>query len=188
MPPLVFSPQDPSVLYLGMQLVLKTSDGGRSWHEISPDLTGYVEKERKEGEKAAPGEEASAGHHVSVAFPGVQAGEIWARNDQPAGATHARLRRSRPGRTSLHPGLTAPAEILYVEASHHDAATAYLTVGGTRVSTPPAIFRTHDYGKTWQKIVSGFPPDEMVRVLREDPKRERSALCRNRYQCLRLLG
>ncbi|HEX8797607.1 MAG TPA: hypothetical protein VF772_03295, partial [Terriglobales bacterium] len=45
MPPLVFSPQDASTLYLGMQFVLKTTDGGRCWLEISPDLTGYGEQE-----------------------------------------------------------------------------------------------------------------------------------------------
>src|SRR5207237_7572755 len=38
--PLVFSPQDPQVLYLGSQMVLKTTDGGTSWSEMSPDLTG----------------------------------------------------------------------------------------------------------------------------------------------------
>src|SRR5580658_96809 len=39
MPPLVFSPQDPHTLYLGAQYVLKTTDGGDSWTQISPDLT-----------------------------------------------------------------------------------------------------------------------------------------------------
>jgi photosystem II stability/assembly factor-like uncharacterized protein len=169
MPPLVFSPQDPSVLYLGMQFVLKTSDGGRSWHEISPDLTGYVEKERKEGEKAAPGEEHPPAI-TSLSPSQVQAGEIW------VGTTNRLVQLTRDSGATWQnvtpPGLTAPTEILYVEASHHDAATAYLTVGGTRESTPPAIFRTHDYGKTWQKIVDGFPPNEMVRVVREDPKRK----------------
>jgi len=169
MPPLVFSPQDPSVLYLGMQLVLKTSDGGRSWHEISPDLTGYVEKEQKEGEKAAPGQ-APPPTIAALSPSPVHASEIW------AGTSNRLVQITRDSGATWQnvtpPGLTEPAEILYVEASHHDAATAYLTVGGTRESSPPAIFRTHDYGKTWQKIVSGFPQDEMVRVVREDPKRK----------------
>jgi photosystem II stability/assembly factor-like uncharacterized protein len=39
MPPLVFSPQDPHTLYLGAQYVLKTTNGGDSWAQISPDLT-----------------------------------------------------------------------------------------------------------------------------------------------------
>jgi photosystem II stability/assembly factor-like uncharacterized protein len=47
MPPLVFSPQDSSTLYLGTQFVLKTSNHGLSWQPISPDLTGYKEKENE---------------------------------------------------------------------------------------------------------------------------------------------
>ena len=68
--------------------------------------------------------------------------------------------------------MTEPTEILAVEASHHDAATAYVAAGATRYSTPPYVVRTHDYGRTWQKIVNGFPEREMVRVVREDPKRK----------------
>ncbi len=77
MPPLVFSPQDPSVLYLGMQLVLKTSDGGRTWQEISPDLTGYVQKEEKEGEKGEPG--ASRPPAITALAPSpLDANDMWA--------------------------------------------------------------------------------------------------------------
>jgi photosystem II stability/assembly factor-like uncharacterized protein len=169
MPPLVFSPQDPSVLYMGMQMVLKTSDAGRTWQEISPDLTGYVEKEEKEGEKTAPGA-APAPAITSLAPSPVAAGEIW------VGTSNRRVQLTRDRGKSWHnvtpPDLSEPTEILYVEASHHDAATAYLTVGATRESTAPAVFRTHDYGKSWLKIVNGFPADEMVRVVREDPKRK----------------
>ncbi|MGA8555802.1 MAG: hypothetical protein WB630_15420 [Candidatus Acidiferrales bacterium] len=39
MPPLVFSPQDSHTLYLGAQYILKTTNGGQSWMQISPDLT-----------------------------------------------------------------------------------------------------------------------------------------------------
>jgi len=48
MPPLVFSPEDASILYLGLQFVLTTVAGGKSWREISPDLTGYGEQEEPE--------------------------------------------------------------------------------------------------------------------------------------------
>ena len=169
MPPLVFSPQDPSLLYLGMQMVLKTSDGGKSWQELSPDLTGYVEKEQKEGEQNQPGQEAPPALTALSPSP-KQAGMMW------AGTSNRLVQLSRDGGANWQnvtpPGLAAPNEILYIEASHHDPAAAYLTVGASRESTPPAIFRTHDYGKTWQKIVNGFPADEMVRVVREDPKRK----------------
>lgn len=166
MPPLVFSPQDSSVLYLGMQCILKTTDGGAHWQEISPDLTGFVEKdnpERKPGEPPLPA--------ISAIAPStLQFAEIW------AGTSNRLVYLTRDSGASWQnvtpSGLAEPAEILYVEPSHHDTATAYLTVGSPRHSTPPFVMRTHDYGKSWQSIVYGFPRNEMVRVVREDPRRK----------------
>ena len=167
MPPLVFSPQDASTLYLGMQFVLKTVNGGKSWQEISPDLTGYGEKE--EPEKRDPDEPRPPA--ITALSPStVQAGVIW------AGTSNRLVQLTRDGGKNWQnvspPGLTEPSQILYVEASHHDPATAYLTVGATRESTPSYVARTNDYGQSWQKIVNGFPEHEMVRVVREDPKRK----------------
>jgi len=70
------------------------------------------------------------------------------------------------------PGISAPNEIFYVEPSHHDAATAYVSVGSSRQAVPPQIFRTHDYGASWQSIITGLPASEGVRVVREDPVRK----------------
>ena len=178
MPPLVFSPQDPSVLYLGMQFVLRTTDGGVHWQEISPDLTGFVEKdnaERKPGEPPLPA--------ISAIAPSpVQFGEIWAGTSnrcvyltRDSGASWQNV--SPPGlrvEGDVHSRrallLRVLSEVLYLEPSHHDAATAYLTVGSPRHLTPPSVLRTHDYGKTWQGIINGFPNNEKVRVVREDPR------------------
>jgi photosystem II stability/assembly factor-like uncharacterized protein len=167
MPPLVFSPQDASTLYLGMQFVLKTVDGGQSWQEISPDLTGYGEQEEPE----QPDSDKPPPPAITALSPStVRSGVIW------AGTSNRLVQFTRDGGKNWQnvspPGLMGPSEILYVEASHHDPATAYLTVGATRESTPADVLRTDDYGKSWQKIVNGFPEREMVRVVREDPKRE----------------
>jgi len=167
MPPLVFSPQDVSTLYLGMQFVLKTVDGGQSWREISPDLTGYGDQE--EPEKPDPDKPRPPA--ITALTPStVRSGVIW------AGTSNRLVQLTRDGGKNWQDvspaGLTEPAQILYVEASHHDPASAYLTVGGRRESTPPNVLRTDDYGKSWQKIVDGFPEHEMVRVVREDPKRK----------------
>src|SRR5205823_1004562 len=37
--PLIFSPADPRVLFFGANTLFKTGDGGRSWKQISGDLT-----------------------------------------------------------------------------------------------------------------------------------------------------
>jgi hypothetical protein len=167
MSPLVFSPQDASTLYLGMQFLLKTVDGAKSWREISPDLTGYGEQE----EPDKPDPDKPPPPAITALSPStVRSGVIW------SGTSNRLVQLTRDGGKNWQnvtpPGLTEPTQILYVEASHHDPATAYLTVGATRESTPPYVARTDDYGKTWQKIVNGFPEHEMVRVVREDSKRK----------------
>ncbi len=134
MPPLAFSPQDPSVLYLGTQFVLKTSNGGSSWQEISPDLTGYGEQK----EEAKPDPDKPHPPAITSLSPSpVQPGEIW------AGTSNRLVQVTRDSGATWQnvspPGLSEPTQILYVEASHHDPATAYLTVGATRESTPPYV-------------------------------------------------
>ncbi len=169
MPPLVFSPQDPSTLYLGAQLVLKTSDHGLSWQPISPDLTGYKDTENEE-EPKRDSDKPRPPTLTTLSPSEVQPGVMW------AGTSNRMVQLTRDAGATWQnvspPKLTEPLEILEVEASHHDAATAYLVAGATRESTPPYVARTHDYGHTWQKIVNGFPAREMVRVVREDPQRK----------------
>ncbi len=134
MPPIVFSPQDAATLYLGMQFVLKTVDGGKSWREISPDLTGYGEQE--EPEKPDP-DRPRPPAITALSTSTVQSGVIW------VGTSNRLVQLTRDGgknwKNVSPPGLTEPAEILYVEASRHNPTAAYLTVGGARESTPPYV-------------------------------------------------
>ena len=166
MPPLVFSPQDPSVLYLGSQMVLKTSDAGMTWRELSPDLTEYKEEPGKDEKPSRLRPPAI----TAIAPSSVQASYMW------SGTSNRLVYLTRDSGASWEnvtpPDMVDPMQVLYLEASHHDPATAYVTAGGTRESTPAYVMRTHDYGQNWQKIVNGIPENEMVRVMREDPKRK----------------
>ena len=166
MAPLAFSPLDPHTLYLGTQFLLKTSDGANTWNEISPDLTGYVEKDQdgKHDPDQPPPPAITA-----LALSPVEAGIIW------AGTSNRVIQLTRDGGTSWRdvspPALTEPTQIVVIEPSHYDAGTAYIVAGAIRESTPPYIARSRDYGRTWQTIVKGLPPGEMARVVREDPVR-----------------
>ena len=69
-----------------------------------------------------------------------------------------------------------------IEAGHSDVNTAYLSgrqgrAGGSGSDNNfPLIWRTHDGGKTWSKIVNGLPSVQAtgswVNVVREDPKQK----------------
>jgi photosystem II stability/assembly factor-like uncharacterized protein len=162
MPPLFFAPHDPKTLYLGTQYVLKSTDEGKSWQRASPDLTEWNGVDESENNPDKPRPPAIE----SLAASPVDPGEMWA-------ATSNRLvQLTRDGGEHwakvTPPGLSAPSQILYVEPSHQDAGTAYLTMGSSRESVPPQILRTRDFGATWQPIIQGLPTDESVRVVRED--------------------
>jgi hypothetical protein len=71
-----------------------------------------------------------------------------------------------------------------VEAGHNDVNTAYVVgnLGFARGTPPPSgpeqhyVYRTHDGGQSWTRIVNGLPTDErtgsQVHVIREDPKQK----------------
>ena len=153
--PLVFSPRDPKTMYLGMQYVLKTSDGAQTWQEISPDLT-----ERK----------ADPPGVIQAISPSAAApGEIW------VGTSTGLVQLTRDNGASWNnvtpTGMPDRVEVRLIEASPTDANTAYV-IAAALGDSRPNIFRTHDAGESWQKIVSGLPEASIARVVREDPARK----------------
>ena len=165
MPPLFFSPHDPHLLYFGAQEVLKTTDDGKTWTSISPDLT--VDN-RSAHNPAEPQGRPPAIDALSESP--LDASEMW------AATTNRLVQVTRDGgahwRNVTPPGIDPAREIFYVEPSHFDPAEAFLSIGSSRQAAPAQVLRTRDYGATWQTIVDGLPPAESVRVVREDPVRK----------------
>jgi hypothetical protein len=65
------------------------------------------------------------------------------------------------------------SQISLIEASRYNAATAYAAVDRHQVDDLHAyIYRTHNSGKTWEKIVAGLPENAYVHAVREDPVRK----------------
>ncbi len=172
--PLIFSYADPHTLYLGSNVIFKTTDGGMSWSIISPDLT-------REDPATPPtlGEFVNAdpahGKHRGVVYsigPSYHdANVIWAGTDdgliqvtRDGGATWSNV---------TPPELSAWSKISQLDASHFDEQSVYAAVNRMRLDDfHPHIFRTHDGGKTWKEIDDGIPADEPVNAVREDPVRK----------------
>ena len=83
----------------------------------------------------------------------------------------SRAIRRRTWSNVTPPALTAWSKVGIIEASHFDAAGAYLAVDRHRLEDyRPYIYRTHDGGKTWTPIASGIPDGSFVNAVREDPQ------------------
>ena len=161
--PMVFSPQDPHLLYLGTQFLLKSANEGTSWEAVSGDLT-RVRADEKD-------EKQARGTILTVAPSEVKEGVIWVGTDD--GNIQLTKDAGKSWQNVTPPSVSEWSTVSIVEASHFDAGTAYAAVNRNALDDlHPHIFRTHDFGKTWQETVSGIRDGDFVRTVREDPVRK----------------
>ena len=173
--PLIFSPVEPGTLYYGSQYLLKTTDGGLSWREISPDLTGDARKDKpvSESEPVTPENARARGYGViySIAPSHLNAATIWVGSD--TGLLHLTRDGGKTWENITPKGLPDWSRVTQIEASHFDPATAYAAVDRhRREDYKPYVYRTRDYGKTWTPIVNGLEEPAYVNSIKEDPERK----------------
>jgi photosystem II stability/assembly factor-like uncharacterized protein len=175
--PLVWTPWNQHELLAGFQYLMATADGGAHWTRMSPDLT--VAKNPPPAPVAsAPGQPTPPPRDAieAISASSVAPGTIWVGTSN--GLVHVTRNNGKTWNdVSIPDLLNLPrANISAIDASHHDAAIAYVAVDHhTTGDYAPYLYRTHDYGKTWTRIVNGLPTDEpsgsFARVIREDPKK-----------------
>ncbi len=172
--PAMFSPVDPHIFYYTANYVFKTVDAGKHWQTISPDLT-----RPHDGIPASLGQlaakDAKAGQQRGVVYalaPSFKNGEtLWAGTDD--GMIWLTRDGGKNWKDIAPPELTAWSKVTQISASHFDENTAYASVSRFRIDDlHPYIYRTHDGGKTWSRIIAGLPDDSPVDTVREDPVRE----------------
>ncbi|MGH9410525.1 MAG: WD40/YVTN/BNR-like repeat-containing protein [Vicinamibacterales bacterium] len=168
-PPLAFSPENPHELYMASQRVLTSSDGGTTWRAISPDLASGTAAQTPPVLPPPPGSTrgpAAAGGYIQALAPSpVSTDVIWAGSS--TGLVHVTRDHGRTW-TNVTPKNLPPSAINVIDASHANAGTAYAALLSR--DAHPHIYRTSDYGGTWQEITTGIADDGTARVVREDPK------------------
>jgi photosystem II stability/assembly factor-like uncharacterized protein len=168
-PMLTMSPADNNALLLGTQYVMKTTDGGLHWEKISPDLTGAVAASEQATTAVTVENAKGRGFGVvfSIAPSPLKAYVIWAGND--TGLLHLTTDGGKTWSDVTPKGAEPWSKIAMIEASHFDAAEAYAAVDRHRLNDrSPYLYRTKDYGKSWQPIVDGIGASAFLNAIRED--------------------
>lgn len=174
--PIFFSPHDSKELYTTAQHFFKTTDEGQSWEQISPDLT--RDDKTTMGSSGGPiTKDNTSIEYYGTIFAALESphepGVLWAGTDD--GLVHV----SRNGGTEWK-NVTPPSRILpewtminSMEAHPTEPGGLYLAATGyKRDDFRPYLFRTRNYGQSWERIVKGIPEDHFTRVIRADPGRE----------------
>ena len=171
--PIIWSQHEKNTFYHGAQLLLKTTDNGKNWTEISPDLSNNEKEKQGKGGGPYTNEAVGAENYGTLSYviesphePGV----IWAATDDGV------LQITKNGGTTweiVTPKNLPETLINSVEVSPHDKGTAYIATTRYKFNDyTPAIYKTTNYGKTWTNISKGIPYGAYTRVVREDTQRK----------------
>ncbi|NJD18325.1 MAG: glycosyl hydrolase [Gemmatimonadetes bacterium] len=171
--PIVFSPLDPKRLYVSSQRLWMTGDGGKTWTALSGDLTRHDPATLQKSGGPITGD--MNGPEVYATIFSVAPGKtdvnvIWTGSDD--GLVHVTRDGGKTWVNVTPPGMPDFGRVSLIEASAFDPATAYVAVKRPLLDDfVPYVFRTHDFGRTWTKIVDGIRADAYVHAVREDPTR-----------------
>lgn len=171
--PVLFSPIDNKTLYFAGNVLFKTTDGGSSWDEISPDLTreswdipASVGIYTQPNMKTMP--RRGVIYTIAPSFKDIKT--IWVGTDD--GLIHITRDGGKNWKNITPPEVTAWSKVSILEAGHFDNNTAYAAVNRIRCDDmKPHIYKTTDGGAHWTEIVTGLPEDP-INVVREDPLRK----------------
>ncbi|MDY7096372.1 MAG: glycosyl hydrolase, partial [Acidobacteriota bacterium] len=171
--PLFFSPHDADTLYAAANVLFRSRDGGETWEQLSADLT--RDDKSKQGPSGGPiTKDNTSVEYYATIFAALESphepGVLWAGSDD--GLVHVSRNDGESWQEVTPPGLPEWTQINSIEA--HPTEPGGLYLAGTRYKLDdfePYLFRTLDYGATWQRIDAGIPRHHFTRVVRADPYR-----------------
>ena len=173
--PIAVAPRDANTVYVGANVVFKTTDGGDHWTAISPDLT--RNDKSKQVTSGGPINYDISGAEtyntiLTVNLAPTDSNVIWVGTDdglvqvtRDGGKTWSNVSGHFPG-----PAKDLEGRVYQIGVSPFDAGAAYVAIDRHQLDDRRSyVYKTGDYGKTWVDIGRGLPPDVPARVVRENP-------------------
>ncbi|MGD9904207.1 MAG: WD40/YVTN/BNR-like repeat-containing protein [Vicinamibacterales bacterium] len=173
------SPHDPSTIYVGAHMLMKSSDRGRSYAPISPDLSTNTNRETlsimdvsdKEVKVARNDGITTWGTIVTLEESARRAGLIWTGTDDGVVSVTRDAGKTWANVTANFAGVPKWTYVSDVVPSQHADGTAYVTFDGHRGGDYGTyVFATTDFGATTRSIAANLPRGEVARTILEDPK------------------
>jgi len=172
--PIVISPHDPNTIFIGGNVVMKTTNEGQSWEAISPDLT-HADPETLQPTGGPINRDAVGAETYATVFAFAespqQQGVLWAGSDD--GLVHISRDNGEEWVNITPQDLPKRTMISCIDPSPHEAGTAYMAATRYKLDDyNPYLYKTTDYGQSWQQINHGIRDNDFTRVIREDPSRK----------------
>lgn len=168
--PIAFAPWDGKIAWVGGNVVFQSGDQGKTWKPISPDLTRNVkEHQRPSGgpiTNDVSGAESSD-NILDIEGSPLHRGEIWAGTDD--GLIQLTLDGGKHWKNVTPSDIPEFGHVETVAPSPLKDGTAYASIDNHMAGDyKPYLIVTHDFGRTWSRIVSGLPDDQYARTVRPD--------------------
>jgi len=171
--PIVFCPQDSSVLYAAGNRVFRSDNEGHSWDAISPDLT-HADPDTMGVSGPLTMDTAGAEMYATIFSLMVSK---HTRGVLMAGSDDGRVHVSRDDGGNwievTPPDMEKFSQVTMIEESPHTPETVYMTVARHKMGDYGAyVYKSADLGASWTRIDGDIPENDFCRVIREDPERQ----------------
>ena len=167
--PIVWSQHEPQTIYHAAQLVLKSTDLGKTWTPFSPDLTRNIDEKQGKGGGPYTNEAVGAENYGTISYlveSPIEKGVFYSGSDD--GFVHITKNNGETWE-NITPKNLGETLVNAIEVSPHNPAVVYIATTKYKLGDyTPALYKSENYGKTWKNISNGIPYGAHTRVIRED--------------------
>ncbi len=168
--PIAFAAYDPHMAFIGANVLFETTDRGKHWRAISPDLTRNDKSKQQVSQDTVTHDESGAENYATlldVETSPLHKGEIWTGSDD--GLVHVTLDGGKHWRNVTPQSLPADSAVETVAPSTLADGTVYVSADRHGMGDfTPYIYVTHDFGAHWTYATGGIPQGQYVHAVRPD--------------------